>query len=68
MVYDVREYGATGDGIADDSAAIQAVLAGGEKEIFIPAGNYRICRTLRVDSFTTIAAASEAGLFLCGET
>lgn len=68
MVYDVREYGATGDGIADDSAAIQAVLAGGEKEIFIPAGNYRICRTLRVDSFTTIAAAPEARLFLCGET
>ena len=68
MIYNVREYGAVGDGIADDSSAIQSVLNGGKKEVFIPSGNYRITRTLKLDSFTVIKAAPEARLFMCGET
>ena len=68
MIYDIRQYGAVGDGIADDSAAIQAVLDGGRKEVFIPAGTYRIVRTLKVHSFTTIVADPDARLFVCGET
>jgi hypothetical protein len=68
MIYNVREYGAVGDGIADDSSAIQSVLNGGKKEVFIPPGNYRITRTLKLDSFTVIKAAPEARLFMCGET
>lgn len=66
--YDVRECGATGDGVQDDAPAIQAVLAGGHREVFIPAGDYRIAQTLKVDSFTRIAADPEARLFICGET
>lgn len=67
-VHNIRNLGAGGDGIADDSAAIQAVLDGGRKEVFIPAGVYRIAQTLKVDSFTKIVADPGARLFHCGET
>ncbi len=65
---DVRKFGAVGDGGSDDFSAIQSVLDGGEKEIYIPAGNYRITQTLKVDSYTTIKADENARLFVCGET
>jgi len=68
MIINIREYGASGDGVTDDSNAIQSVLDGGMKEIFIPAGDYRICRTLKVASFTTINVDPQARIFLCGET
>jgi len=68
MQYDVRKCGAAGDGVVDDSSAIQSVLDGGHKEVFIPAGTYRIARTLKVDSFTAIVADAGARLFVCGET
>jgi hypothetical protein len=47
-------YGAKGDGVTDDSAALQAALdelsneAGTVKTLYISAGTYRITRTLRV--------------------
>ncbi len=65
-VHNIRNLGAVGDGIADDSAAIQAVLDGGRKEVFIPAGVYRIAQTLKVDSFTTIVADPGRGFFTAG--
>lgn len=68
MVYNVKSAGAAGDGVNDDSIPIQSVLNGGMKEIFIPAGDYRICHTLKVDSFTTITADPHARIFMCGET
>ncbi|RPI96599.1 MAG: hypothetical protein EHM39_10720, partial [Chloroflexi bacterium] len=41
----VREFGAVGDGIADDTAAIQAAVnAGGV--VYIPAGIYRISSSI----------------------
>lgn len=50
-VVNVRELGAKGDGEADDSAAFQKAIdsvsqSGGV--VYIPAGNYRIARTLLV--------------------
>ena len=68
MMYNVVEHGAVGDGVTDDAPAIQAVLDGGHKKIFIPAGQYRITQTLKVDSFTSITADPEARLIVCGET
>jgi hypothetical protein len=50
----VRAFGATGDGRADDTAAVQraidAALRTGGGCVHFPAGRYRISRTLRVKS------------------
>lgn len=40
-----RDFGARGDGVADDTAALQTAMVSG-KEIYIPAGIYRTTRTL----------------------
>src|SRR5437763_261383 len=49
----VRDFGAKGDGVSDDTAAIQKALdAGGV--VRIPTGDYRITSTLTVGSDTTI--------------
>lgn len=57
-VLDVRrDFGAAGDGVADDTAALQAALeassdrspdAGGTKIVFLPNGVYRVSETLVV--------------------
>lgn len=45
-VYDARVYGATGNGVTDDTAAIQAAIdaawSEGEAAIIIPPGNYKV--------------------------
>jgi hypothetical protein len=51
--YSVRDYGAKGDGVADDSAAFQAAInavpaSGGV--VFVPAGTYRIASALTLKS------------------
>jgi Pectate lyase superfamily protein/SMP-30/Gluconolactonase/LRE-like region len=50
-----REFGAHGDGIADDSAAIQAAIDKAEHRfrggiVFLPSGRYRLSRTIYVRS------------------
>ena len=57
-VYDVRAFGAKGDGVASDSAAIQRALdAAGKTEgtVWIPAGTY-LCHDLRVPQRVTVEA------------
>ena len=55
---DVTDYGAKGDGVTDDSGAIQAVLDRTERPLVvrIPAGTYRIGTGLKVHDRTTIVA------------
>jgi hypothetical protein len=52
-IYDVRAYGAKGDGVTDDTAAIQAAIgaaaAGNGGIVFFPAGVYMCASTLRLD-------------------
>ena len=43
----VRDFGAVGDGVRDDTAAIELALVGGGV-VHFPAGRYRITRTIRV--------------------
>jgi parallel beta-helix repeat protein len=38
----IKDYGSVGDGIADDTSAIQAALNSGSKSVYIPAGTYLI--------------------------
>ena len=55
----VKDYGAVGDGITDDTAAFNAALAT-EKAIRVPAGNYRITSTLSVtDNNVTMIGEGE---------
>lgn len=49
----VRDYGARGDGVADDTAALQRAV--NENEIvFLPKGYYRITKTLRLKPDTKL--------------
>lgn len=49
MVYNIRNFGAIGDGVANDTAAIQAAIdaahAAGGGEVYIPAGTYAVTGT-----------------------
>lgn len=45
----IREFGAVGDGKADDTLAIQHALADGDGVVEFPRGSYRITRSIVVD-------------------
>jgi hypothetical protein len=44
----VKDFGAVGDGVTDDTAAIQAALDSGAKKVILPSGNYKITTTLNL--------------------
>lgn len=68
-VINVCSKGAVGDGLTDDWAAIQGALDEGQgREVYIPAGVYRVPRTLRVGSHTAIRADAGARIIHCGST
>ena len=64
----IKDFGAIGDGVADDSPAIQRALDSGSSVVEIPEGNYRIVTMLKVPSFTRIEASKNARIFSCGDT
>ena len=45
----VKDFGAVGDGRADDTAAIEAAVKAGKGAVYFPKGNYRLTRTVIVD-------------------
>lgn len=45
----VRDFGAMGDGVADDTNAVEHALAEGDGTLHFPPGDYRLTRTVRVD-------------------
>ena len=56
-----RDYGAKGDGQADDTAALQAALEAAATKgpvCFVPAGHYRLNESLTVPPGVTLAGAS----------
>ena len=64
------DYGAIGDGQADDTAAIQALIDAKAGSIRFPAGTYRITKPLVVDldkvGFTSFVADGTARLVMAG--
>lgn len=55
-VYNVRDYGATGDGTTDDAAAINAAITAahaGGGYVYLPAGTYSVGSTLNLIDSTT---------------
>lgn len=60
----VQEFGTFGDGINDDSKAIQAALDANEGSVEIPEGVYKISTTLRIRSNTQLLVHPLAHLFL----
>ena len=60
-VVSVKDFGAVGDGSADDTAAIQAALtAAAGKTLYFPSGQYKISTSLIVEaSYTTILGAGK---------
>lgn len=62
----VRDFGAVGDGVTDDTAAINAALNCGSKRIFLPSGSYRTTGTINVPAnviFYGTATANDANQF-----
>jgi hypothetical protein len=59
--FDVRLYGAVGDGVADDTAAIQRALDGAPTggTVLFPAGTYRITGPLRPKNYTTLRGGGQ---------
>ena len=68
-IVNVKDYGAVGDGITDDSIAIiDAIAASGSgtkpRVVFFPVGNYKITRTIFLGMFSS--SGNGQGLFLWG--
>lgn len=66
QLQNIKNWGVIGDGMADDTAALQAALDSGCHELFIPTGLYRVTTTLRVPSHTHLTAEATARIFLSG--
>lgn len=60
-VYNAQDYGATGDGVTDDTAACQmaidACLSAGGGVVYLPTGRYAISAALRITGAMTLQGA-----------
>lgn len=61
----VRDFGASGDGVTDDFSSLQSALGTGKRRVIIPAGRYRVSGTLKVSCDTEIVADENADIFVC---
>jgi hypothetical protein len=57
--YNVKYYGAVGDGLTDDTAAFQAALATGFKQITVPTGEYLLSDSLTLSTNQQLIGESD---------
>jgi hypothetical protein len=63
-VVNVKDFGAVGDGVADDAAAIQAAVTAAQAvggEVFFPAGVYRVRSQITITSTVSIRGPGKPG-------
>ncbi|MDR1282950.1 MAG: endopolygalacturonase [Opitutaceae bacterium] len=60
----ITDYGARGDGLADDREAIQRALDARPGHVMFPPGHYKIGGTLRIHAHTHLSLAPQATLAL----
>ena len=65
-VVSVKDFGAVGDGVADDTAAINAALASGAKRVYLPAGTYKVGATLAVPANVSMCGDGPAATVIDG--
>jgi hypothetical protein len=53
-VANVFDFGAVGNGVADDTSAIQAALNSGARTVFFPKGTYKTTAPINLPDFTTL--------------
>jgi hypothetical protein len=53
-VVNVKDFGAVGNGVADDTAAIQAALNSGKALVFLPEGNYKVTASITIPENVTL--------------
>jgi hypothetical protein len=63
----VKDFGAKGDGVTDDTAAIQAAIDSG-RPVFVPAGTYYLATPLQVENGNVIYGESGRGASYAFET
>lgn len=54
LFVNVKDFGAVGDGVHDDTVAFNSAMAGGNKTVFIPRGTYLVTDTVNIESSTII--------------
>lgn len=63
-VVSVKHFGAFGDGVHDDYAAVQKALDSGAGTVIIPAGVYNVSKTLKIHSNTVVEADFSAKIIM----
>lgn len=62
-VVNVKDFGAVGDGVADDTSEIQSAIdANPGKAIYFPAGNYKVTSQIRIKRAWTSLIADATGI------
>lgn len=66
-ILNVKDFGAKGDGISDDSDAIQAALdkgSGGDTILYIPDGTYKVSKRLHFYRYFTVQGQSQSNTII----